>query len=247
MRQPRNRRLFAFTLIELLVVIAIIALLAAILFPVFSRARENARRSACLSNVKQIGLATQMYSQDYDEYLVSYAYPEPDGNPIYGWHVALDSYLKNRQLLVCPSATKISTNSAISCDPTAVNDLLVSGSYGYNYQYLGRYTVSGGVYTLAPISSAAVTKASETVMITEISGLAGSTATMRPTDWGNANSSACDTSAVKVLGNQNGKWHGQDGSNILYVDGHAKWSLYSNLRDYDNNGVTDNQWYWATK
>src|SRR5579862_2926661 len=67
-RQPqRNRR--AFTLIELLVVIAIIAILAAILFPIFAVAREKARQIACLSNLKQVGLAAQMYAQDYDENL----------------------------------------------------------------------------------------------------------------------------------------------------------------------------------
>lgn len=60
-------RLRALTLIELLVVIAIIAILAAILFPVFAQAREKARQTACLSNLKQVGLAVQMYAQDYDE------------------------------------------------------------------------------------------------------------------------------------------------------------------------------------
>src|SRR5476651_819462 len=64
---PRSRH--GFTLIELLVVIAIIAILAAILFPVFARAREQARRTSCLSNMKQIGLALFMYAQDYDETL----------------------------------------------------------------------------------------------------------------------------------------------------------------------------------
>lgn len=63
----KNQKRKAFTLIELLVVIAIIAILAAILFPVFARARENARRSSCLSNLKQIGLGAMMYIQDYDE------------------------------------------------------------------------------------------------------------------------------------------------------------------------------------
>ena len=67
----------AFTLIELLVVIAIIALLAAILFPVFARARENARRSSCGSNMKQMGLAVQQYSQDYDERFPRAGGPSP--------------------------------------------------------------------------------------------------------------------------------------------------------------------------
>src|SRR3712207_2136374 len=65
----REQRKYGFTLIELLVVIAIIAILASILFPVFGRARENARRASCLSNMKQLGLAFMQYTQDYDEIL----------------------------------------------------------------------------------------------------------------------------------------------------------------------------------
>jgi len=96
-----------FTLIELLVVIAIIAILAAILFPVFAQAREKARQSGCLSNLKQIGTGLMMYTQDYDE-----AYPcnwygslwptTPDGKA-YKWMDAVFPYVKNEQVFSCPS------------------------------------------------------------------------------------------------------------------------------------------------
>ena len=115
----------AFTLIELLVVIAIIAILAAILFPVFARAREQARKASCQSNLKQIGLSIAMYVQDYDETYpmayMAYSAPQPDwtGNntatPTY-WYMILQPYVKNKQLFVCPTAGKIQG----------------SGGYGWN-------------------------------------------------------------------------------------------------------------------
>ena len=119
----------AFTLIELLVVIAIIAILAAILFPVFARARENARRSSCTSNLKQIGLGVIQYQQDYDE-----KFPllrnngnanEQGGNGFGGTWVAIQPYLKSTQILQCPS------------EPTAPSDCSTSftagcGDYAYN-------------------------------------------------------------------------------------------------------------------
>ncbi len=103
-----------FTLIELLVVIAIIAILAAILFPVFARAREKARQTSCLSNIKEISLALLMYSQDYDE-----RYPQcgwagtetvtwPDGTVATGrntWFLRIYPYVKNVQVFNCPSAS----------------------------------------------------------------------------------------------------------------------------------------------
>ncbi|MBW3636197.1 MAG: DUF1559 domain-containing protein [Armatimonadetes bacterium] len=105
----------AFTLIELLVVVAIIAILAAILFPVFGRARENARRSSCQSNLKQIGLGLIQYSQDYDEMLIADWYanagapgdtdPQSTPNGQYKWMDAAFPYIKSEQVFTCPSAT----------------------------------------------------------------------------------------------------------------------------------------------
>jgi prepilin-type N-terminal cleavage/methylation domain-containing protein/prepilin-type processing-associated H-X9-DG protein len=97
-----------FTLIELLVVIAIIAILAAILFPVFARARENARRASCQSNLKQIGLGLMQYSQDYDEKLplnpevggVTYVNAQGVGM---SWDMAVQPYLKSHQIMIRPS------------------------------------------------------------------------------------------------------------------------------------------------
>ena len=94
--QSNHKVRSAFTLIELLVVIAIIAILAAILFPVFARARENARRSSCQSNLKQILLGDQQYAQDYDERF-----------PLWqtDWKTIEQPYLKSYQIFVCPSAS----------------------------------------------------------------------------------------------------------------------------------------------
>ena len=94
-----NRR--GFTLIELLVVIAIIAILAAILFPVFAKAREKARQTSCLSNTKQLGLSAMMYCQDYDE-TYSVHRCDNEGYPGCQWN-DLEAYMKNTGIMVCPS------------------------------------------------------------------------------------------------------------------------------------------------
>ncbi|MCD6351282.1 MAG: DUF1559 domain-containing protein, partial [Armatimonadetes bacterium] len=101
-------RLRGFTLIELLVVIAIIAILASILFPVFSRARAKARQAKCMSNLKQLGLAFNMYAQDYDELLPVWALgntADNDNGPnegAYTWDTQIMPYMRNQQILVCP-------------------------------------------------------------------------------------------------------------------------------------------------
>ncbi len=104
-----------FTLIELLVVIAIIAILAAILFPVFAKAREKARQSSCSSNLKQIGLASLQYAQDYDETYPAYNLPITGS-----WRNMVTPYAKNTQIFECPSRA---TNK--------------QGSYAQNYFYVG--------------------------------------------------------------------------------------------------------------
>ena len=120
-----------FTLIELLVVIAIIAILAAILFPVFARAREKAKQSSCQSNLKQLGIGILMYVQDYDErFMRAAGYVEPalvypPGGPDYWWMLVMP-YLKNEQILACPADTDTSLYSGGQGDGTYDIDYTVN-------------------------------------------------------------------------------------------------------------------------
>jgi len=126
-------RFRAFTLIELLVVIAIIAILAAILFPVFAKARAKARQSACVSNLKQLGLAFQQYTSDYDGVF-------PLGTPScvsmggQQWWTALDPYVKNAGILTCPSANSAYINNA-GCGSGSTCGWRVAGQTGLSYGY----------------------------------------------------------------------------------------------------------------
>jgi prepilin-type N-terminal cleavage/methylation domain-containing protein/prepilin-type processing-associated H-X9-DG protein len=114
-----------FTLIELLVVIAIIAILAAILFPVFARARENARRASCQSNLKQIGLGLAQYTQDYDE-----AFPLRDaGGTVGNWGQLLQPYIKSTQLFKCPSNQNANTMTSGS---SVAGVAAIPAGYGIN-------------------------------------------------------------------------------------------------------------------
>jgi prepilin-type N-terminal cleavage/methylation domain-containing protein/prepilin-type processing-associated H-X9-DG protein len=110
-----------FTLIELLVVIAIIAILTAILFPVFAQARERARATSCLSNMKQAGIAWSMYAQDYDETT------PPQVSGAGSWYITLQSYLKNWNLMMCPDRSD-TAGCKDSSNPLSPRCL----GYGYN-------------------------------------------------------------------------------------------------------------------
>src|SRR5690606_38678724 len=106
MMMNANSRRVGFTLIELLVVIAIIAILAAILFPVFARARENARRTSCLSNMKQLGLGIMQYVQDYDEtYPMALNYYSSASGDERTWVSEIQPYIKSTQGFFCPSSS----------------------------------------------------------------------------------------------------------------------------------------------
>lgn len=141
-----NHRRKAFTLIELLVVIAIIAILAAILFPVFARARENARRASCQSNVKQIGIGLLQYIQDFDETLPKNSYG-PSAVDIYGawnpgnytWMDAIFPYVKSTQTFECPSDGYPSDKYTVQTDDDY-------GSYAIN----GYGLSDGGAYNKYP-------------------------------------------------------------------------------------------------
>ena len=130
---PRHRRTGrnAFTLIELLVVIAIIAILAAILFPVFAQAREKARQTSCLNNVKQLGLAVVQYTQDYDETMPQVS-TGPEGSC--AEYVRLMPYIKSAGIMYCPDET--STGGGYPSGNYAVPGITGNNndtSYGFNW------------------------------------------------------------------------------------------------------------------
>lgn len=204
----------AFTLIELLVVIAIIAILAAILFPVFARARESARRASCQSNLKQIGLAMMQYTQDYDEkYLPEQPLDasDPDGGATFV--TVLQPYIKSRQIFICPSApdTVATTNpldsGTITQDhnwsaPTPTWQIESKGSYGMNSNLedqsmtLGGFPSGASVATLAAFSDC--------------------------TWYNSAGPNVADPGPDSKDSLYQASRH-FDGINIAYADGHVKW------------------------
>mgnify|MGYP000327269294 CR=1 FL=1 len=235
MTQTQERR--GFTLIELLVVIAIIAILAAILFPVFARAREQARKTSCLSNLRQLGTAFHMYNQDYDENWPGVRF----GNgPGYGWpwtvwqgsvdwtgvftH-AVQPYIKNRDIFQCPSATEVDRWSGR-------NGL----SYCYN-EYL--YNTDQGWSKEAKVASAPMGAANVSVL----SECFSSGIYM---DWEGGGPTLPDGTMDGLNRIRYHTWNpwsaNHEGTNIGYADGHAKFMPKDRIRSYRMpSGWTDNR------
>lgn len=200
-----------FTLIELLVVIAIIAILAAILFPAFARARENARRASCQSQLKQIGLGVAQYTQDYDEMLPyqtgidvnNFMNPAGAGwEPNFFWQ--LQPYLKSTQIYVCPSSrrapnangeTNYLINGVLGKTPTNTARSIASIPQASTIIQLQEYTVAGAYSSEAPSRVVATT-------------------TGEYENW---------------LYNVGYSSNHFDGGNLLFADGHVKWKLPSNI------------------
>ena len=222
--RPRGQS-HGFTLIELLVVIAIIAILAAILFPVFARAREKARQTSCLSNLKQLALAVQMYAQDYDETMPVAGYYGPGWDPDYGWDFTIvgwgsgpvtlgliGPYTKNQQLQQCPSCRLSGFGR-----PTT--------GYAYNTTYVGGRPDEGQ----SPAALGAIQSPTETVLLADAAV------------WSPFTNEVIGSNFLRAPGDPYYGWTGPNvhfrhngTANVAYCDGHAKAATRKyNISGYD--------------
>lgn len=250
----------AFTLIELLVVIAIIAILTSILFPVFAQAREKARQTTSLSNLKQLGLAFQMYLQDHDETypMLSFAGPAgqttPDNLGAWRWGWSVLPYTKNRQIFRSPSDAADFSTTACS-GPCRSESNPYHGylwglfpSYGYNWRYLAPATPGvTATCTQTAMSRTASQNCSRGVVLASV-GSPAQTVLLTDSTW-----QAPDATQAPVIGylaiNPPRLWSGtaplrgssygfvwprhQNRANVLWADGHAKPTTIATLAEPD--------------
>lgn len=250
-----------FTLIELLVVIAIIAILAAILFPVFARARENARRSSCQSNLKQIGLGLVQYSQDYDEMFLNAG---NDGGALI-WGDLVQPYIKSIQVMECPSNTVRDFSYRPAAQRTTGYEV---GSYSMNSSYADQQVTPDSwtppvTYTWGSDTILRATKLSQvgdaagTLWVCEVvphqnGGLSCWTSFGIPPNLEQTNPGGIpevttvghpNARGLKMLGGRTNPNDAEsfpvarhlDTMNILFVDGHVKAMKLENLRAAANN------------
>ncbi len=261
--RPSNHR-SAFTLIELLVVIAIIAILAAILFPVFAQARDKARQASCISNCKQIGMAVMQYTQDYDEvFFWQAAWDEPAdmGGGRWGtnywtyvrWPMAHMPYLKSEQVFLCPSDKNRLRNFCTFSPVRAVTACLpFPTSYGTNLMLM--------TYTSGPVPIAAIQKPADKIFIGEaLTPFAccedWNVEYHRAANWtGNENGWTFGVmrntvGAAKFLGVQDTQMQNvarhQLGNILIYCDGHVKWNRWNRVFDAKAPApVSERQKWW---
>lgn len=210
-----------FTLVELLVVIAVVAILSSVLMPVFSRARAAARSSVCVTNLRQIGQAFAMYTQDWDGLLPSampYAPVAPVGR---AWMTALQPYLSDAQVYVCPENT-------LSVPSYAYNTLLgfprlLGTAYGYSGMAIDAVTVPTNTFLIydTPNNRADVNNlngATGSYMAYVIPGQLSE----RHPEW--------ETAYRERLQWQRPRH--SDGNNVVFVDGHVRWIRLAQLRPW---------------
>lgn len=242
----------AFTLIELLIVIAIIAILATILFPVFARARENARRSACMSNLRQIGLAFAQYTQDYDEtYPVFMAFSLPGLTTISSWDQSIAPYAgvtvdpnASPTIFKCPSDS-IARTTATNGGRSYAVPMVAIGNNDYSLVNSIVTTASSGTYFGRKISSLPVP--SETILLTErpfasnlFAQYSGVFVYCAQTNGGNCSRTSEPWGTLN--GGQDSGMAGKqihfDGWNYLFCDGHVKWLRPEKTVDLNpNDGI----------
>jgi prepilin-type N-terminal cleavage/methylation domain-containing protein/prepilin-type processing-associated H-X9-DG protein len=258
-----DRRRVGFTLIELLVVIAIIAILAAILFPVFAQAREKARQTACLSNNKQIGTGLMMYMQDFDE-----TYPKhldcivdridnstpqvpPDATcPHDSWTTMVEPYIKNKDVFSCPSRSDILYSYTKNASTRALGGSYTLLAYGMNY-WLSSYYYPGGGMNL---TNADLSRPADTIWIAETGNAKETPGTgsylSYPSYYAGLTARTNATYGFDVKGARARLTNRHNGgSNVIWCDGHAKWVRREVLEDDmgtpDVGTATSSKYWWG--
>lgn len=246
-----------FTLVELLVVIAIIAILSAILFPVFARAKDKAKQTSCISNVHQIGLATGMYVSDWEAYPV-HSSPSTT-RPRTRWPDGIYPYTSNTAIFICPVA-----DLDLFGKVWAHNSTRLYGGYGYNYQYLGNSrSVDGNPNFPFGAKESMIVTPSETILIADTNGVRRDDNSVGggeyvvdpplPSLRGSGRSSGFYAQGTECgSGNDGpGRWGCRSTPSerhigfvtVVFCDGHSKGMKLNNLDDFDGDGQRDNGWW----